>query len=145
MIARPSMGGRKPVITPVTRAEDFAADCSTTVESRSWPGERVAHLHVVGGDAGADDGPVAVAAGVHQPVEVDLQVGAVEVADAEMHDAGREVGAGVGGARHAGRELGQRLQRKGNGHRRTSSGFSLLHMARPLPSKRWMRSGFGVR
>ena len=62
MMARPSIGGRKSVITPVTRAEEVSADCSTTVESQSWPRERVAHLHVVGGDAGADDRPVEVAA-----------------------------------------------------------------------------------
>ena len=73
-------------------------------------GEGVAHLHVVGGDAGADDRPVAVAAGVHQPVEVDLEVGAVEVADAEVDDAGGEVGAGVasGGRRSRGGRRGCR-------------------------------------
>ena len=37
-IAGPSIGGRKSVITPVTRAEEVSADCSTTVESQSWPG-----------------------------------------------------------------------------------------------------------
>ena len=35
-MAAPSIGGRKSVITPVTCAEEVAADCSTTVESQSW-------------------------------------------------------------------------------------------------------------
>ena len=37
MIAVVSIGGRKSVITPVTRAEEVSADCSTTVVSQSWP------------------------------------------------------------------------------------------------------------
>ena len=38
--------------------------------------------------AGADERPVVVAPGIEQVVEIDRLMGAVEIADAEMHDAG---------------------------------------------------------
>ena len=43
--------------------------------------------------AGADDRPVMTGAGVEQIVEIDRLVRAMEIADAEMHDAGRQRGA----------------------------------------------------
>ena len=41
--------------------------------------------------AGADHRPVVVAAGVEQVVEIDRLMRAMEIADAEMHDAGLQV------------------------------------------------------
>ena len=120
-IARPSIGGRKSVITPVTRAAETRGGLLDDGREQVLAGERVAHLDVVGRDAGADDGEVAVAAGVHQPVEIDLEMGAVEVADAEVEDAGREVAAGVvGRATPAGSSVEGR-EREGSGHRGASS------------------------
>ncbi|TKW53675.1 hypothetical protein CTA1_5501 [Colletotrichum tanaceti] len=50
-------------------------------------GEDVAHGGVVGPQADAADGPVALAVLLHQLVDVDGEVGAVEAADADVDDA----------------------------------------------------------
>ena len=55
-------------------------------------GEGLPHGFVERHDAGADDGPVVVAAQVEQIVEIDAEMGAMKIADAEMHDARRQIG-----------------------------------------------------
>ncbi len=54
-------------------------------------GELLAHDDVVVFHAGADERPIVVAPGAEQVVEIDRLMGAMKVADAEMHDAGAEL------------------------------------------------------
>ena len=71
----------------------WPASCSTTVVSQSCSSSFCAADLLAVEHAGADDRPVVVAAGIEQLVEIDGLMGAVEIADAEMQDAGRELGA----------------------------------------------------
>ena len=57
----------------------------------------LAHGLVGLADAGADQGPVMIGAGGEEVVEIDGLMGAVEVADAEMDDAGGEGAPVIGG------------------------------------------------
>jgi len=52
--------------------------------------ELLAHRLVGGANADADQRPVVVAAKIEEVVEIDRLMRAVEVADADVHDAGRE-------------------------------------------------------
>ena len=68
-------------------------------------------------DPGADDRPVMVAAGVEKIVEIDGLMGAMEIADTEMDDAGRQIGLPVAGYSDVGWKLRQRAFGKFNSHR----------------------------
>ena len=57
--------------------------------------EFLPHVLVGNAHAGPDQGPVAVDPQIEQRVEIDRLVGAMEIADAEMDDAGREVTSGI--------------------------------------------------
>ena len=88
MMAAASPGIRKSIMTPVTRALHMAAVLL------DHGGQPVLLLELVAADllalehAGADDRPVMAVAGIEQVVEIDRLVRAMEIADAEMHDAG---------------------------------------------------------
>ncbi len=58
-------------------------------------------------DARADDGPVVPGSGREQAVEIDGHMRAVKVADADVQDAGRQVGAGVSGGRNTLRQAAE--------------------------------------
>ena len=87
-IAAVSPGVRKSIIAPVTRACMWPVSCSTTVVSQSCACELVAARLLAVEHAGADERPVVVEAGIEQIVEIDRLVRAMEIADAEMQDAG---------------------------------------------------------
>ena len=87
-IASTSNGLMKSIIAPVTRTVVASASCSTTVVSQSCACELLAHVDVGVAHARADERPVVVVAGVEQVVEIDRLMGAVEVADADVEDAG---------------------------------------------------------
>ncbi len=55
-----------------------------------------AHGGIIGFDAGADQGPVKVETLVEQPVQIDRLMRPVKVADTYVHDARREIFAGIG-------------------------------------------------
>ncbi len=83
----------KSIIAPVTRA---AHVIGLLLDHGGQPILRLqllAHGFVGLAHAGADERPVVVEADVEQVVEIDGLVGAMEIADAEMHDAGGEIGA----------------------------------------------------
>ena len=67
-------------------------------------------------DAGADDRPVAVHAAVEQRIEIDRLVRAVEIANAEMQDAGRQVGARIDRRSHGVGQVLQGGERKADRH-----------------------------
>ena len=56
-------------------------------------GELGAHVDVVFAHAGADDRPVVIAPGGEQIVEINRLMRAMEIADADVNDAGAEIGA----------------------------------------------------
>ena len=93
MIAGASPGMRKSIIAPVTRA------CHVAGVLLDHGGQPILLLELLAAgllaveDAGADDRPVVVEPGIEQVVEIDRLMRAVEVADAEMQDAGLERGA----------------------------------------------------
>ena len=70
-----------------------SASCSTTVVSQSCAFSFSRAWLLGSRHPGADQRPVVVAAGVEQVVEIDRLMRAMKIADAEMHDAGRELGA----------------------------------------------------
>ena len=62
--------------------------CSTTVVSQSCSSSFLAADLLAVEHAGADQRPVMVVPGIEEVVEIDGLVRAMEIADAEMHDAG---------------------------------------------------------
>ena len=69
--------------------------------------ERIVNRAVASTRANADDREIVGQSFAHQPVEIDRLVGAVEIANAEMDDAGREFRAVIGRAADALRQLTQ--------------------------------------
>jgi hypothetical protein len=104
----------------------------------------VAHGAVGRHHAGADDCPVMRLAGVEQVVEIDRLVGAVEIADAEMHDAGSQALGVIGRHRGRGRSVLQARQRKLHSHCLYSDMARQAFRARPLSSNRWSLASSGV-
>ena len=93
--------------------------------------ERVAHAHVARHHADAADAPVHRQPGVHQTVHVHRLMRAVETAGAEVDDAHRDLGAVVGRARDACRELRQ-------------SGIGELQHVCLVRIKKWKCPGIGA-
>ena len=80
----------KSIIAPVTRAGSQSASCSTTVVSQSCAFS-ASRIGAVGRRTPAPMiAQSMVLAGVEQIVEIDRLMGAVKIADADMHDARRQ-------------------------------------------------------
>ena len=103
-------------MTPVTRALIWPESCSTTVVSQSCSCKLGAADLLALEDAGADQRPVMADAGIEQIVEIDGLVRAMEIADAEMHDAGLERGAVVFRTGDLGGQVGEIGRREFHGH-----------------------------
>ena len=80
------------------------------------PQELFSHVGIVGAHAGADQRPVMVEPQVEQAVEIDRLVGAMKIADAEMHDTWRQRAALVAGHAGAGSDLRQVFGGEWNRH-----------------------------
>src|SRR5690606_21057576 len=96
-------------------------------------GHALAGGRVEGEHPGPDDGEIARAAGIEQIVEIDGLLRAVETADAEMHDAGRDVGARVG---RAGDGSGEGLEICGGALYRHPGALPRRSKPTPTPSLR---------
>ena len=118
-------------MTPVTRASMWPLSCSTTVVSQSCSSSFCAADLLAVEHAGADQRPVMIAAGVEEVVEIDGLMGAVEIADAEMQDAGAQIGAPVAGPATL---LGKLAERFGRQFALTADALSFMfRSARPSP------------
>ncbi len=96
-----SNGLMKSIIAPVTRT---ARRVGLLLDDGRQPVLRLElfpHVDVGLAHAGADDRPIAIDPGIEQVVEIDRLMGAVKVADADMEDAGLEVGPPVVRLAHA--------------------------------------------
>ena len=82
-------GGRKSIIDAGDACADAPASCSTTVVSQSCAARRSRIRRLRARTPAPTIAQSRSRPGVEQIVEIDRLVGAVEVADAEMHDAGR--------------------------------------------------------